>query len=98
MSNKSKLRRKVRSLIREELSPDKKSAVLTDLESEVENIINSVMIEHGVHKQGLSDQQEAKLYRKLCDVIDNTLDQFKTSRRPRDIEGIEDYDKYMDLL
>jgi len=94
----SNLRRKVRKLIVEELSTSKKSAVLTDLENEVENMINSVLIDHGVHKQGLSDQQEAKLYRRLCDVVDDTLDQYKTTRRPQDIGGNEDYDENIDLM
>jgi len=93
-----KLRQKVRSLIKEELSPSKKSRVLEDLEEEVENMINSVLIDYGVHKDGLSDQQEAKLYRRLCDVVDETLDQYKTTRKPSEIEGIEEYEDYMDLM
>ena len=92
------LRKKVRSLIKEELSPSKKSRVLEDLEEEVENIINSVLIDYGVHKDGLSDQQEAKFYRRLCDVADETLDQYKTARKPSEIEGIEEYEDYMDLM
>jgi len=92
------LRKKVRSLIKEELSPSKKSRVLEDLENEVENIINSVLIDYGVHKDGLSDQQEAKFYRRLCTVADDTLDQYKTARKPSEIEGIEEYEEYMDLM
>ena len=97
MSEK-RLRRKVRSIIKEELSPSKKSRVLEDLEGEVENIINSVLIDYGVHKEGLSDQQEAKFYRRVCDVVDETLDQYKTTRKPSEIEGIEEYEDYMDLM
>lgn len=93
-----KLRNEVRSIIKEELSSDKRSAVVADLENEVENIISSVLIEHGVHKDGLSDQQEAKVYRAVCDVVDRTLTKFKTTRRPSDIEGVENYEQYMDMI
>lgn len=98
MEKEQVLRSKVRSLIKEELSPDKKSRVLEDLEEEVENVINSLLIEHGVHKQGLSDQQEAKMYRSLSKVVDEVLDQYKTTRKPSEIEGIEEYESYMDRM
>jgi len=93
-----KLRRKVRSLIKEELSPSKKSEVLADLKTEVENVINSVLIDHGVHKQGLSDQQCAKLYKEVSRTADRTIDEFKTTRKPSQIDGIENYEEYMDLM
>lgn len=93
-----KLRRKVRSLIKEELSRDRKQDVLADLEREVENVVSSVLIEHDVHKQGLSDQQEATLYRRVSGVVDRVLDQFMTKRKPSNIQGVEDYEKYTDLI
>lgn len=99
MSEKEqKLRRTVRSLIQEELSPDKKSAVMNDLKTQVENVINSVLIDHGVHKQGLSDQQCAKLYKEVSRTADKTLDEFKTTRKPSQIDGIENYEDYMNLM
>lgn len=97
-NQEQKLRRTVRSLIKEELSPSKKSEVLSDLKTEVENVINSVLIDHGVHKQGLSDQQCAKLYKEVSRTADQTIDEFKTTRKPSDIEGIENYEDYMDLM
>lgn len=99
MSNKEqKLRRTVRSLIQEELSPSEKQTVLDDLKVEIENIVNSVLIDHDVHKKGLSDQQCAKLYKELSRVVDTTLDDFKTSRKPSEIEGFENYEDYMENL
>lgn len=93
-----KLRQKVRSLIKEELSPSGKSAVLSDLKTEVENVINSVLIDHGVHKQGLSDQQCAKLFKEVSRTADRTIDEFKSTRKPSEIEGMENYEDYMDLM
>ena len=96
--NEEEVRKVVRSLIQEELSPGEKSAVLDDLKIEVENVINSVLIDHGVHKKGLSDHQCAKLFREICKIADKTLDEFKTTRKPGQIENMEEYEKYMDLV
>lgn len=93
-----KLRQTVRSLIKEELSPSKKKTVLDQLETEIENVVNSVLIENDVHKQGLSDGQCAKLYRECSDVLETVLDEFKTTRKPKNIEGFENYEDYMDRV
>lgn len=96
--DEKKLRKTVRSLIKEELSPSEKKTVLDDLQVELENVVNSVLIDHDVHKKGLSDQQCAKLFKELARTLDKTLDEFKTSRKPSEIEGFEDYEDYMDRL
>jgi hypothetical protein len=99
MSKQEKqVRRAVRQVIKEELSPSEKTSVLEDLEIEVENVVSSVLIDHGVHKKGLSDQQCAKLFRELTDVLKDTLDEFKTTRKPSEIEGFENYENYINRL
>ena len=92
------LRRKVRSLIKEELSPSRKQTALDQLRIEIENVVNGVLIENDVHKQGLSDGQCAKMYRELSDVLEDVLDEYKTTRQPKDIEGFEDFERYIDKV
>lgn len=92
------VRQAVRKVIQEELSPSKKQTVLDQLQTEIENVVNSVLIENDVHKQGLSDGQCAKLFRECSDVLRDTLDDYKTTRKPSQIQGFENYEDYMDQL
>jgi hypothetical protein len=98
MKKEQALRQTVRSLIKEELSPSKKNTVLDQLRTELENVINGVLIENDVHKQGLSDGQCAKLYRELSDVLEQALDEYKTTRKPNEIEGFEDFERYINQV
>lgn len=98
-SDKEKIiREKVREALREELSPGTRSACLEQAKEEIEETLNRTLIEHGVHKQGLADQQCAKFYRELSDVIEDTLDMFRTTRRPNNIDGVENYEEFMDII
>ena len=98
MSAEDVIRNKVRNVIKEELSPSTKSACLEDAREEIETALNKVLVSHGVHKQGLADQQCAKFYRELSDVLEDTLDMYRTTRKPSDIEGVEDYEEFMDMI
>lgn len=98
-SNKEKfIRKNVREALQEELSPGTRSECLDEARDEVEETLNRVLVKHGVHREGLADQQCGKFYRELSDVLSETLDLFRTTRKPRDVEGVEDYEDFMDMI
>ena len=98
-SNKEEfIRKNVREAIQEELSTATRSDCLDEARDEIEETLNRVLVKHGVHREGLADQQCGKFYRELSDVCAETLDLFRTTRKPDDIEGIGDYEEFMDRI
>jgi len=65
-------------LIKEELSSSSRKALVEDLEEEIEDAIDRVMMDHGVETQGLSEQQAALCYRKLCGTLESVIDDYST--------------------
>lgn len=65
-------------LIVEEISSNLKEDLISELSEEVESCIDTVMLEHGVESQGLSAQQAAFVYRKLCTKIESVIDDYTT--------------------
>lgn len=96
--SKNFFKKKIKEVLKEELSPQTKSECLEDAREEIETTLNKVLVSHGVHKQGLADQQCAKFYRELSDVLEETLDLYRTTRKPSDVEGVEDYEEFMDMI
>jgi hypothetical protein len=66
------------TLIKEELSSSSRKALVEDLEEEIEDAIDRVMLSHGVETQGLSEQQAALCYRKLCGKLEDVIDDYST--------------------
>jgi hypothetical protein len=95
MTNSNKdLRLKLRKLIKEELSRQSYTGLIADLEEEIADEIDETMMEHDVHKKGLAPNQAARIYKRLCDVVSEKLDEFTTIRKPNDLP----YDDYMDRV
>ena len=86
------------SLVQEELQTELRETVTADLETAVEDVITTTLVSHDVHKKGLSDQQEAKLHRVLSGVVDRTLDRFKTIPQPNAIDGVTEYEQFLEEL
>jgi len=74
-----KSNQKLIDLIVEEISSSLKKSLISKLEEEVESCIDSIMLEHGVESQGLSQQQAAFVYRRLCAKIEGVIDDYSTT-------------------
>lgn len=68
-----------KKILKEELEPERKKEVLDSLTNEVANIMDKVLMSYGVERKGLSEQQAALLYRMLCKVLEDVLDDFTST-------------------
>lgn len=89
------LRKKIRSLLKEEVSTGVRKQLTNDLETSLEECLEQILLDHRIHTQGLSPQQASHLYRRLCGVISKVIDDFTTMPKPGDLaydDYIEKYD------
>lgn len=94
MNKEQLIRKEVRSVLHEEVSPDVKKSVREALEREIRDCMDDVLMRHNVHKKGLSEGQIGWMFRKLNDVVRDKLDEYQTSRMPSDPDlrkAVEDY-------
>lgn len=74
-------RRRLR--VNEELDPSTKNNVLSDLEKEVRNTVESIMLAHSVESKGLSPQQAAYVAQEIDHVVQDTLQDYRTESASR---------------
>lgn len=89
----NKFRNIVRNLIKEEISSSERKELTTQLQREVSECVEKILLENGVHKKGLSEQQASNIYRNLVKSIDSKLDEFTSKKRP---EKFKDYQQYVE--
>lgn len=93
--NESEFRKIVRQLIKEEISPSERKTLLSDLKADVSDCIDQCLVDNNVHKKGLSPQQAAYLYRELIKTVDDKLQEFTSTKRPRKFKNYKEYiEKY----
>jgi hypothetical protein len=71
--------RKKKNRLDEELSPSARKNVMDELEEKIRGVMDQCLMDHGVERQGLSKQQAALMYRKLCRTLEDVLDDFTTT-------------------
>lgn len=94
MKEEQKLRGVIRDLIKEELTPSVRRDLAEQMETALRETMENLFMQESVHKQGLSTQQNAYLYKRMCKVVENVLEDYTSTRKPNDLP----YDEYIDKV
>lgn len=90
MSSEKKLREVVKKLIKEEISSSGRSRIKDELCEVIEAAVDKVLVENGVHKKGLSEQQCSHLFKCVVDTVDSKLNEFTTKQKPKEFDNYEE--------